>query len=185
MMALWMACRPSRLRYLDNCWITMKCCTDIQDPQRRNPTDFCDHLTFPLAPPWVHENMVHSSTQTLGAYRDPFNASWRCAGACWKPLSPYVHMFDSPPLKTTTADQFDEALAEQVHMHRQVYDALLPLHSDTHPIVCFLFFLPSVRQVHVCCAVYILMLAWQVVAHQDSTGVCSLQGENVCSTLGS
>ncbi len=32
-------------------WIAMGICTGIHDPQRMNPNDFGDPLTFPLAPP--------------------------------------------------------------------------------------------------------------------------------------
>lgn len=35
-------------------WIAKKCCTDINNTQRMNPSDFGDPLTFPLASPWQY-----------------------------------------------------------------------------------------------------------------------------------
>lgn len=32
-------------------WIAMRFCVDISGPQRMNPTDYGDPLTFPPAPP--------------------------------------------------------------------------------------------------------------------------------------
>lgn len=38
------------LLYLRNNWIALKVCIDIRGHQRLNPKDFCDSLTFSLAP---------------------------------------------------------------------------------------------------------------------------------------
>ncbi len=44
---------------------TIKLCTDIYDPQRMNPADFGDPLTFPLAPPAGQSFYLSSKTKGI------------------------------------------------------------------------------------------------------------------------